>query len=230
MKIDSVKYPLPNMRHHTSSNMYYPLKDLKKTPNHYPPVFDKTDWNEHFDNGQVPEILDVGCGKGAFLFDLSEKYTDKNVLGIDVRHIPVKWIKGVIDGEKMPNVSAMWYSVANGMKFIADNSVDMIFYLFPDPWPKRNHLLRRAFNEVLLTEFQRCMKKDGILYLATDVDYVDDYHKKILDKQGGFDYEVIATREAWDMPLTNKEKFCIRKDIFVYRLICRLNNNGSQDV
>ncbi len=222
MNIDYDKYPLPRrFRHHTNPMLYFPASELKIVPPGYPPIYDKIDWSEHFGNGAPPDALDIGCGKGSFLLEYSDQNPERNILGIEVRKIPADWIRNYIDGEKIGSCSVFWYSVVNGLRFAGDESVRDMFYFFPDPWPKRRHQKRRAFNNLLLEEAARILKKDGRLWLQTDVAEVDEYHKSLLDNHSGFRYEIVGPGDDWKLPVTNKEKFCIRKNIRIYRIIAR---------
>jgi tRNA (guanine-N7-)-methyltransferase len=220
MNIDFKKYPLPKkLRHHTAANLYFPLAELKKRPRYYPPLIDKINWPEYFADGKPPHILDVGCGKGKLLLDLAELNPDKNLLGIEVRKIVTDWLDGVIRGEALPNVAVLWYSVVNGLKFIEDGSIEKVLYLFPDPWPKKKHQKRRAFNKFVLTEFHRVLEPGGKLYLATDVPEVHEYHVETLEQVGLFEYKIVNDDDKWGLPVTNKETFCRRKDIPFNRII-----------
>lgn len=219
--IDFSKYPLPNrMRHHTSPNFYLPASELQIIPKGYPPLIDKIDWSNHFANSQPPDLLDIGCGRGKFLLDMSFRLPQKNILGIEVRPLPVEWLQNVIKGENLPNVSVLRYSVVNGLPFIEDNSIEEVFYLFPDPWPKKKHIKRRAFNLDFVREVHRILKKQGKLLLATDVPEVHAYHLEILNEFKLFDIQIIDNDADWDYPVTNKEDFCRRVGIPFYRIIC----------
>jgi tRNA (guanine-N7-)-methyltransferase len=220
VEIDNNKYPLPKrMRHHTSPNLYFPLEELKEKPEHYPPLYNELDWDDIFLNKRKPDVLDVGCGKGKLLLDFAELNPDVNILGIEVRSQPVKWLNNVIEGERIANAAVIWYSVVNGLPFIESSSVDKIFYLFPDPWFKFKHKKRRAFNEKTIEEFHRVLKIDGILYLASDVPEVNEYHKSLINDTGKFTYE-IADDTSWGLPITNKEKFCRKQNIDYLRMKC----------
>ncbi len=222
MKIDFQKYPLPKrLRHHTSANYYIPYAELKKIPDNYPPLIDKINWSEYFADGESPDILDVGCGKGKLLLDLAEIEPSKNILGIEVRHLITQWLGRVIKGENIPNAAVLWYSVVNGLPFIATGSIEKVLYLFPDPWPKKKHHKRRAFNKPVLNEFHRILRNDGMLYLATDVEQVHEYHLELLDANKGlFEFLLIESDEQWGLPVTNKETFCRAENIPFYRIIC----------
>ena len=221
-RIDPEKYPYPGrIRHHVSPNLYFPLDELKKKPKNYPPVYDELDWNECFENGNPPDALDIGCGKGLFLFEFAIWNPEINILGIEVRKQIVDWNSEVIEGEQLGNCANIWYSVANGLPFIENSSISKVFYLFPDPWVKRRQMKRRAFNESLLEEIHRIMKPYGSLYLASDIKEVHDYHRELLKGHHGFDFEENISDEQWDMPVTNKEKFCKKKNIPYFRIIAK---------
>lgn len=51
---------------------------------------------------------------------------------------------------------------------LADASIDRIFILFPDPWPKRRHFRRRIVNPETLAAIVRVLRPGGELRLATD--------------------------------------------------------------
>jgi len=220
--LDLSKYPLPKrMRHHTSPNVYLPASELNHLPDGYPELIEKIDWSEHFANALPPDILDIGCGRGKFLLELAFNNPSENHLGIEVRPLPAEWLKNVISGESFSNVSVIRYSVVNGLPFISDNSISKVFYLFPDPWQKKKHIKRRAFNLNFVQEIYRILKNGDALYLATDVLEIDEYHKEVLKEFGKFNCEVVETDENWKFPITNKEDFCRKMNISFYRIICR---------
>jgi len=219
--IDFKKYPFAKkIRHHVTATFYIPLSELSIVPRGYPPLIKKEDIDNLFLNGKSANILDIGCGKGKFLLNYALENENDNILGIELRTEPVEWINSVIDGEKIPNARAIWYSVVNGLDFLDDNSIDKIFYLFPDPWPKLRHHKRRVFTVRFLEMIYKKMRKNAMLYLATDVDYVNKEQLKILNQFGKFSVKEVINRDEWNLPITNKERFCLEKNIYVYRHIC----------
>jgi tRNA (guanine-N7-)-methyltransferase len=218
--IDFDKYPMPKrVRHHVSPNMYFPADRQKEMTDYYPPLYETIDWRMVFADGRGPDALDVGCGKGRFLLKYALENPGENVLGVEIRRPLVRWINSVIKGEHIGNAHTIWYSVVNGLDFIESGSVGRIFYLFPDPWPKKKHIKRRAFSADFLDDCKRILRPGGKLYLATDVPEVDEYHREALDCHGGFDY-IRAGEDEWTLPVTDKENFCLEKKIPVRRLIC----------
>lgn len=156
------------------------------------------------------------------MLSLAEANPKANVMGLEVRDTTVDYINSIIAGEKIQNAHAMWYSVANGLPFIASESIESVFYFFPDPWVKTRHSKRRAFTSELLQEIVRILQPSGSLFLATDVPEVDAYQQKLLARTGLFSIEEINGQENWFPFATDHEAFCIRKGIPYKRLNCRM--------
>jgi len=221
MAIDYNKYPFDvRIRHHVSSNLYFPLnKQSIKITETYPPLVENVNWAEYFRDSKAPEILDIGCGMGKFLLDYSLELKNQNILGIEVRIHPVNWINEVIKGEKLSNVHALWYSVVNRIDFIETESIEMIFYFFPDPWFKEKHKKRRAFKLEFIEDCYRVLKKGGTLYLQTDIEDVYNHQLKLLNKFNSDNQKFrIYTPDSWDFPKTDQEIHCIKKSFPYWRL------------
>lgn len=223
MPIDYSKYPFDiRIRHHVSPNLYFPYSQQKiQDDSSYPPLIESLEWKELFENSSPANVLDIGCGMGKFLLDYSVENPNDNILGIEVRKNPVNWIKSVIEGEKLGNVNVIWYSVVNRIDFIESNTIDKIFYFFPDPWFKEKHKKRRAFKHEFIEDCIRILKKDAVLYLQTDIEDVHHYQSGILKDFEEKNLIQIFEPNEWSFPVTDKEEHCIRKNFQYWRLCAR---------
>lgn len=224
MTIDYSKYPFDiRIRHHVSPNLYFPFnqQNVKRVEN-YPPLIDNINWSDYFANAKRPNVLDIGCGMGKFLLDYSLENNDDNILGLELRKTPVNWIESVIKGESLANVSVLWYSVANRIDFIESNSIDKIFYFFPDPWFKEKHKKRRAFKLDFILDCYRVLKPGGVFYLQTDIEDVNYFQINLL-KEFNSNEEKFDLFEPsdWDLPITDKESHCIRKGFKYWRFCAK---------
>ncbi len=224
MTIDYSKYPFDiRIRHHVSPNLYFPFnqQNVKRVEN-YPPLIDNINWSDYFANAKRPNVLDIGCGMGKFLLDYSLENNDDNILGLELRKTPVNWIESVIKGESIANVSVLWYSVANRIDFIESNSIDKIFYFFPDPWFKEKHKKRRAFKLDFILDCYRVLKPGGVFYLQTDIEDVNYFQINLL-KEFNSNEEKFDLFEPsdWDLPITDKESHCIRKGFKYWRFCAK---------
>lgn len=208
------------MRHHTSPNLYVPFHEFKVLPRYYPPVLPEVNWSAYFADGRPPGVLDIGCGRGGFLLEYALRHPDVNIFGVEVRKQAVEWIDSIIKGEQLPNAGVEWYNTTNGLPFVTSESVTAVCYFFPDPWHKKKHHKRRAFNAALVAEIHRVLRPDGCLYLMTDVPEVDAYQQEVLAAHGGFEF-TYATDVDWHLPSTDHENFSIKKNIPYIRAIVR---------
>lgn len=57
---------------------------------------------------------------------------------------------------------------------IPDNSIDKVFILFPDPWPKKRQNKKRIINDEFLNLLKQKLKDNGTFFFASDIlDYVE---------------------------------------------------------
>ncbi len=52
---------------------------------------------------------------------------------------------------------------------LPNNSLDKIFILFPDPWPKKKQNKRRIISEDFIEIVKTKLKNGGILFFASDI-------------------------------------------------------------
>ena len=57
--------------------------------------------------------------------------------------------------------------------------IDIIYILFPDPWPKKKHYKRRLVSDILLKKIKKILKINGIIFVSTDS---ENYLNVILSK------------------------------------------------
>lgn len=222
------KYPQPDRyRHHVKSNVYFPFHKNLSDSNHYPPLISEINWKDLFLNGLKPTNIDIGCGIGKFLLQYSILFPNENTLGLEVRKNPVNWINSVITGEKIPNAAALHYSLANGLDFIENNSLQSIFYFFPDPWFKKKQSKRRVLNIFFLHLCYQKLQRNGCLYIQTDVEILHKYHleqiKLFLNSNNNtqelFKLKVLEKNEQWNFIKTDQELHVEKKNFDIYRLI-----------
>ena len=81
---------------------------------------------------------------------------------------------------------------------VPDNSVDCVYVLFPDPWPKSKHNKRRIIRAAFVAEIFRILKPGGRFRFASDIiDYVDWALVRIFAHADGgrFDWPAVQSRD-----------------------------------
>ena len=180
----------------------------------YPPLREQPEWGSWFADGGPGTVLDLGCGRGAFLIRHALTHPEINILGIEVRESLAEYINGVIAGESIRNAHAEWYTLANGLDWLPPESITYAVYLFPDPWPKKRHHKRRAFGSGFLEMVHRLLVPGGRLYLATDREDVDAYQREVLAESELFTVGPLLDDETWPFRFTtDQQMFCDAKGI-----------------
>jgi tRNA (guanine-N7-)-methyltransferase len=82
---------------------------------------------------------------------------------------------------------------------LSPQSIDRVFILFPDPWPKTRHRKRRLIQPDFVVELARILKPGANLRFATDwADYADRALADIL-RDGRFDWTA-ERADDWRKP------------------------------
>ncbi len=121
--------------------------------------------------------LEIGFGGGEHLLWQARANADIGLIGCEVfEDGVVKVLAGVEEGG-IGNVKVCDQDARALLRWLPAESVERVFILFPDPWPKKRHVKRRLINRALLDELGRVMVPAGELRIATDI---GDYLRTIL--------------------------------------------------
>jgi tRNA (guanine-N7-)-methyltransferase len=124
---------------------------------------------------KAPELwLEIGFGGGEHLVGQAQLHPQVTLIGCEpflngvgsaLRHIEEAGVK---------NVRVLTNDARPLLDKLPDASLDRIFLLFPDPWPKARHNKRRFVQPETVAAFARVLKDSGRLRFATDwADYAD---------------------------------------------------------
>lgn len=112
--------------------------------------------------------LEIGFGNGEHLVGQAQNHPDIALIGCEAFLNGVGAAAKDMVANNINNVS-LWPDDALPLisKF-PDGSLERIFLLFPDPWPKTKHYKRRFIQDYTVALFARLLKSGGRLSLATD--------------------------------------------------------------
>jgi len=144
----------------------------------------KGNWNtSHFKNNN-PLILELGCGKGEYSVALAQKYPNKNFIGIDIKGARFwRGAKTAIE-ENIPNVAFIRTQIELIDYLFAKNEIDEIWITFPDPQIKYKRTKHRMTNSEFLQKYKKILKKDGVVNLKTDSEFMHGYTLGLLQGEG----------------------------------------------
>jgi tRNA (guanine-N7-)-methyltransferase len=122
--------------------------------------------------GEGPFEIEVGPGRGGFVFERAEARPDARILGLEIR---LKWASVVDERLKKRGLAGRARVLAADAKEALarlgpDASVATVFLHFPDPWWKKRHEKRLVMSDPLLAHIARLLKDGGEIFVQTDVE------------------------------------------------------------
>ncbi len=147
-------------------------------------VIKKTDQLINFNaifKHSAPLIIEIGFGMGDNLAMMAKTHGQYNYLGIEVYPAGIASLLGKLadhqanDTTAASNVRIFPYDAVEVLRHnVVDHSIQEIWILFPDPWPKRRHHKRRLIQSEFMALLAKKLVKHGIVYIATDhADYAN---------------------------------------------------------
>ncbi|MEE9272792.1 MAG: tRNA (guanosine(46)-N(7))-methyltransferase TrmB [Robiginitomaculum sp.] len=139
--------------------------------------------------------LEIGFGNAGHLLHRAKENPNTLYIGVDPYLNGVaKAVVGIHEA-RIKNIRLHHGDVRDVFSCLRDASLDEIYILYPDPWPKTRHYKRRLIQEQIISEFYRSLKLSAPLYFASDiVSYVDWALARILryktTHRSGFIWEV----------------------------------------
>jgi tRNA (guanine-N7-)-methyltransferase len=114
--------------------------------------------------------LEIGFGGGERLAESAQQQPDVGFIGCEPFVNGMAKLLAKIDEAKLANVRLHLGDAIDVIRWLPAASLDRVFLLYPDPWPKRRHRKRRFVSPENLSELARVMKRGAELRLATDID------------------------------------------------------------
>jgi tRNA (guanine-N7-)-methyltransferase len=118
-----------------------------------------------------PIELEIGPGRGGFLFERLAAVPQLCMLGFEIRR---KWATIVDNKLKAHGLGArsrVFYEDARtALPRLPPASLSRVYIHFPDPWWKKRHEKRLVVNANLLPDVVRALVPGGELFVQTDVE------------------------------------------------------------
>ncbi len=126
-------------------------------------------WEQIFGNDHSTE-LDIGCGRGLFVFNASADHPQTNYLGIEIDFKEGRRAARRLKKANRPNARILGGDAKRTLsEFIPKESVAAIHVYFPDPWWKAKHHKRRLFTAEFAHQVYQTLQPGGVLHGWTDV-------------------------------------------------------------
>lgn len=121
-------------------------------------------------------FVEIGFGDGKVLASFAHERSDWTCIGIDVYRPGIGALIQECENRILNNVHILETDATSALEHLPDGSINLLYVLFPDPWPKRRHHFRRLINEEFVGLLNDKLATDGDIYISTDW---EDYANQI---------------------------------------------------
>src|SRR5690606_18308602 len=108
-----------------------------------------------------PLWLEIGFGRGEHLAAQAMAHPQVNFIGCEPFLNGVAGLLQEIDAKGLKNIRIFNEDARRLLPRLADASVDRLFLLYPDPWPKLRHHKRRFVSRENLDQIARALRPGG---------------------------------------------------------------------
>ena len=118
--------------------------------------------------------LEVGFGNGEFLIKQSNLNKDSLFIGCEVYLNGFSKVLNKINDRQIQNIKICSINFIYLVQVLKNETIDQIYFINPDPWPKARHNKRRVINIENLNLMASKLKKNCSIVVTTDsLDYYE---------------------------------------------------------
>jgi tRNA (guanine-N7-)-methyltransferase len=161
--------------------------------------------------------LEVGFGGGEHALAQIAAHPDTALIGCEVFDNGIcSLLSRLVPQDEeaiapLPGNLRLWSDDARVLlRLLPGASLDRLFLLFPDPWPKARHTKRRFVHPALLPELARVLKPGADWLVASDDPTYQAWVIEVMREQTLFDAPPPATVRPADWPTTRYEAKALR--------------------
>lgn len=143
-----------------------------------------------------PMALEVGFGKGEHLAFQAARRPDAGFIGAEPFLNGVAGLLARIEAGGLANVRLHRGDALDILERLAPASLEVVYVLHPDPWPKARHAKRRFINPGPLALVARALRPGGMLRVATDHPVYCRHVLAVMQQQPAFDW-LVETPADW---------------------------------
>lgn len=114
--------------------------------------------------------FEIGFGAGEHLHYIMREFPDHHFIGAEPYMNGMSAFIKALPTPTPENIRVHADDALMVLNSLKDASVDFLYILNPDPWPKSRHHKRRIVSEQNLEVYARVMKEGGMMIQTTDVD------------------------------------------------------------
>lgn len=134
-------------------------------------------------------VVEIGYGGGEHLARQAAENSGTGFIGCEVFTGGIGKMVQTIAGQELRNIRLFTDDALKLLVQLPEGSVDEVYLLYPDPWPKTRHHKRRFVSPTTLGELARVIRAGGKLHFATDIEDYADWTLAHIVRQPLFSFE-----------------------------------------
>ena len=178
------------------------------------------DLNLSFKNNFKKIVIEVGFGKGDYLIDNARKNPDFLYIGSEVYINGIAKVLKFINESNVQNIKLCGINFIYLLKSLKFKTIDEIYVINPDPWPKKRHKKRRLLNHKNLLAMNNLLKKKGKIFISTDSNNYFEEIKLAISNENQLDKVNFGRMKKSDSMygISNYQKKAISKKKDIYKI------------
>jgi tRNA (guanine-N7-)-methyltransferase len=165
-----------------------------------------------------PLEVEIGFGRGDFLLDRAVRRPQTLFVGYETKTKATRLALVRIDRFGIGN---LWLSDDDCRfslpRVVPDSRVDIVHILFPDPWWKPQHRVKRLFSPPFVDLLAAKLRPGGLLHLKSDVQEYGELVRYLVEGQGAFaPHDPAQAARIGDFAPTHREYWCQQHQRPVY--------------
>jgi len=130
--------------------------------------------------------LEIGYGYGTSISNRASQNPDIGFIGCEVYINGILHLLRKIKENNIQNIRLYDKDARDLLNNLEDKSLDKVFILFPDPWPKKRHHKRRIINQNFLNTIHSKLKEGGTLFFTSDIEHYINWTLEHIMENGRF--------------------------------------------
>lgn len=157
-----------------------PMLNLKEAAENYRVEFD---YSEIFGD-HAPLEMEVGCGNGAFIFELSNRRPEKNYLAVEISSNVILTAAERCKAAGTKNVRFLNIPAEILPCYIKERSIETIYLNFSTPLPEKSREKQRLTSNRFLEIYKKLLVENGKIIQKTDSEPFFEYSLNRYEENG----------------------------------------------
>lgn len=156
--------------------------------------------------------VEIGFGRGDFLLDRAQRHPNTLFLGYETK---TKATRLCLDRVERLELRNLWLSDDdcrfNLPRILPNGRVDIIHILFPDPWWKAQHQVKRLFSPPFVDLLATKLRSGGLLFFKSDVHDYGEMVRALVESHHAFlPNDPEQAHRIGDYAPTHREYWCLQ--------------------